>query len=82
MGYLLKGRRHIAFLLLMSAFTACTTAGDLAVGTACGARENLCRRDCDEALNRSGDSIGFNQCLDSCRDSAGDACRPDPAKRK
>ncbi len=72
----------LAGILAAASLAACAgsspeeVAADLAVGSACGAWENACRRECDATLGGDSDYSRYSACLDRCGSSPGKACRP------
>ncbi len=71
-------RRAMMLFVLLAPFYAagCATTGadDLAVGTACAARESACIRECDKAFEQRPNSWDYAECTDRCRASRGSAC--------
>ena len=61
--------------LALSLAAACSTAGGLAVGAACGARYEACENQCRARFDQTNDTLAYADCLDVCKADEGKACR-------
>ncbi len=65
-----------ALLLAIPSGCASLTTGDVVAGLGCGARESLCRDQCDRLLGIDGDALAYGDCRDRCDRTQGSVCRP------